>query len=422
MSELPLGFNFSLKKFIFICPLCINCVFIVQTNMSMEKSFHIANLIVAFIQGEVSEEDLVVLDRWLDEAEENRALFVSFMDETLFEKQKEQHSNQELDTIFFRIKMRKQQQEKQIRYKRRFRLVGSVAAVIAVVFSVLLMFQRLGDKPEITAGGEITVGRQMAYLLLSSGEKIVLDEHHCDTITTKETHQQIIFDQGRVEIEQPLADSIGKEVFHVMEVPRGAEYNLTLADGTRVWMNAASKLKFPAHFNSTRRYVELVGEAYFEVTHDDTRPFIVHTDNVDVRVLGTEFCVRNYIDKPTLTTLIKGSVEITDYTGRQAVLKPGQQSVTDKGYTRIREVETIYYTAWKDGYFIFEDTPLEQIMEELSLWYNCEYFFQNHAAAHLCMTARLKKYNNIDVILDILCKTKEVQIEKKGNTIVVKKR
>lgn len=262
----------------------------------------------------------------------------------------------------------------------------------------------------------------MAYLFLSSGEKIVLEAHLRDTITTGATHRQIILNDGKVEIENTSSDTVVEEEYHTMEVPRGAEYNLTLSDGTKVWLNADTRLKFPAHFNSEKRYVELTGEAYFQVSRDETRPFIVHSGDIDVRVLGTEFCIRNYTDKPTLATLVNGSVEVTDYSGRQMVLTPGQQTVTTNGYTTVRNVETIYYTSWKDGYFIFENTPLEEIMEELSLWYDCQYFFQNTAAAELRITARLKKYDEIDVLLGILSKTNEIQIEKKGNAIMIRQK
>lgn len=384
----------------------------------MKKSFEIADLIVAFIKGEISREDLAVLDEWMAASEENKALFVSFMDEVVFDNQKKRHDPEKLEQIFRQIKIRKHQ----VRRKRQIRLFSSVAASIIILFSVFLYFNRQNDGVEVVPGSSITVGKQMAYLVLPSGEKVVLQEHQQDTIMTGEGHRQIIVDNGRVQIGNSGPDSIVTEEYHVMEIPRGAEYNLTLSDGTRVWLNADSKLRFPVHFGTSKRYVELSGEAYFEVTRDEIRPFIVHTNDVDVKVLGTQFCIRNYTDKPTLTTLVKGSVEVTDQTGWQSVLKPGQQTVTSGGYTKVRNVETLYYTAWKDGYFIFENTPLNEIMEELSLWYNCQYFFQNPAAAELRITARLKKYDEIDVLLGILSKTNEIQMEKKGNAILIRQR
>lgn len=383
----------------------------------MEKGFKIADLIVAFIKGEISREELEVLDEWMEEAEENKALFVSFMDEVVFEEEKKWYDNERLDAIFTDIKARK----RKLQRRQHIRWYAAAAACVAIVFSVFI-FNHREEAPVVADASTISVGKQMAYLLLSSGEKVVLKEHLRDTITTGESHRQIILDNGKVEIENTPGDTVVDEEYHTMEVPRGAEYNLTLSDGTKVWLNADTRLKFPTHFNSGKRYVELTGEAYFQVSRDETRPFIVHSGDIDVRVLGTEFCIRNYTDKATLATLVKGSVEVTDFAGRQMILKPGQQTVTANGYTSVRDVETIYYTSWKDGYFIFENTPLEEIMEELSLWYDCQYFFQNTAAAELRITARLKKYDEIDVLLGILSKTNEIQMEKKGNAIMIRQK
>lgn len=385
----------------------------------MKKGFQIADLIVAFIKGEISADDLVVLDAWLEEAEENKALFVSIMDEAVFEKEKADHTLENVEFLFEKIKIQKQQ----IRKRRQLRVWTSVAAGIVILFSVFWVFRPLEEAVVVADNtATISVGKQIAYLLLSTGERVVLQEHQQDTITLQKERQQIILNNGRLEIERQDTEVVMKEEYHTMEIPRGAEYQLVLPDGSRVWLNADSKLKFPTQFYGPKRYVELSGEAYFEVIRDETRPFVVHSDDVDITVLGTEFCIRNYVGKPALTTLVKGSVEVKDRSGWQTILKPGQQSVTFEGSNKVRDVETIYYTAWKDGYFIFEDTPLEEIMEELSLWYNCQYFFQNQKAADIRITARMKKYDEIDVLLGILSKTNEIQMEKNGNTILIRQK
>lgn len=385
----------------------------------MKKSFDIAELIVAFIQGRISREELKVLDEWLDRAEENRALFVSFMDEKIFADEKRPYPREKMEVVFADIRRRKQQRK----YKRNLRIWSSVAAAVVVVWAVAFWVKPMEKVSGSVAEEAICVGKKMAYLVLASGEKIELPISLKDTIALHKSHKQIILDNGRVEIEGEMPDTLEvKEEYHMMEVPRGAEYSLILPDGTRVWLNADSKLKFPEQFRGARRYVELSGEAYFEVMPDPMHPFVVHSEHIDVKVLGTDFCIRSYRDRPALTTLVRGKVEVTDQAGWQTILKPGQQSVSFGGVSEVREVETIYYTAWKDGYFIFENTPLEDIMQELSLWYDCQYFFLNPAIADLRITARLKKYDEIDVLLNILTKTNEVQIEKKGKTILIRKK
>lgn len=384
----------------------------------LEKGFQIADLIVAFIRGEISREGLKVLDEWLAESEENKVLFVSLMDDAVFKQYKQKSDQKKLTVIFNQIKIRKQRRQNWLRICR----ISAVAASIVVILVMWIMFRPQANQSADINNSGILVGKQMAYLVLSNGEQVILQEKQKDTITTESTHRHIILNDGRVKIESKAQDTLQKEEYHILQTPRGAEYNLTLADGTKVWLNADSRLKFPDQFNTSKRYVELTGEAYFEVCRDEIRPFIVHTNDIDVKVLGTEFCIRSYGHKPTLATLVKGSVEVTDQFGWQAILTPGQQSVTVNGNTQVRPVETIYYTAWKDGYFIFENAPLEEIMEELALWYNCQYFFQNPAVSRIRITARLKKYDEIDVLLGILSKTNEVEMEKKGNAILIRQK
>lgn len=382
----------------------------------LDKGFQIADLIVAYIMGEISREDLEILDTWIAKSDTNKALFVSFMDEAVFQKERTGRQGGNLDIIFGDIKKRRQQ--KLMRRQRRW--ISGMAATIVIALGIW-WFVEMPENVLVVAEEqpEITVGQQKAWLLLASGEKIELKAFEKDTICLSQYSSRVIVDNGQVQIDGGMGDSMEK-TYNVMEVPRGGEYRLTLSDGTKVWLNADSKLKFPGNFKGDRRYVELTGEAYFQVSRDENRPFVVHANEVDVTVLGTEFCITGYTGKATLTTLVRGSVEVADRGGWKAILKPGQQSVTLGMESSVREVETLYYTAWKDGYFIFENTPLEEIMEKLSLWYNCHFFFENQHVATARLTARLKKYDEIDVLLNILSKTDDVKFEKKGNTILVR--
>ena len=148
--------------------------------------------------------------------------------------------------------------------------------------------------------------------------------------------------------------------------PRGGEYAVVLADGTKVWLNAESELHYPVHFPEHEREVHLKGEAYFSVSKQAGKPFVVCVGDSRITVLGTEFNVRNYQDEVVATTLVKGAVRIHD-AGRECDLTPGQQAVIEADGIRVREVDTDLYTAWKDGYFIYREKTLEDIMKELSL-------------------------------------------------------
>lgn len=204
-----------------------------------------------------------------------------------------------------------------------------------------------------------------------------------------------------------------------MEVPQGAEYHLTLGDGTKVWLNSGTKLRYPVKFTGDVRFVELNGEAYFDVKRDEALPFVVKTSRSEVMVLGTEFCVKDYANQVNQTTLVSGSVSVKDFRGQSYVIVPGQQVCIDQDSSRVLDVETLYFTSWKDGYFMFDQATLERIMDELARWYNFDYFFANAEARNMMLTARIKKYDNIDTVLDILSRTGDIRFSRKGNTITI---
>ena len=165
--------------------------------------------------------------------------------------------------------------------------------------------------------------------------------------------------------------------------------------------------------------VELSGEAYFDVVHDEKAPFIVKTSRSTITVLGTEFGVRDYEGKANLTTLVQGRVAVCDSMNKSYVIYPGQQVIIDERGTTVEDVETAYFTSWKDGYFTFNQATLGDIMDELSQWYDFDCFFTNATVTNLRLTARLKKYDDINVLLDILSDTGDVCFSRKGRAITV---
>ena len=201
--------------------------------------------------------------------------------------------------------------------------------------------------------------------------------------------------------------------------PVGQKAEVSLPDGTKVWLNSGTKLRYPVKFTGDVRFVELSGEAYFDVKRDEALPFVVKTSRSEVMVLGTEFCVKDYVNQVNQTTLVSGSVSVKDFRGQSYVIVPGQQVCIDQDSSRMLEVETLYFTSWKDGYFMFDQATLERIMDELARWYNFDYFFANAEARNMMLTARIKKYDNIDTVLDILSRTGDIRFSRKGNTITI---
>lgn len=196
-------------------------------------------------------------------------------------------------------------------------------------------------------------------------------------------------------------------------------YNVELSDGTIVYLDADSQLEYPVYFAGERREVTVSGRAYFDVAHDAEHPFIVRTGRTEIQVFGTEFCV-SAKGAQSVTTLVEGSVGLFDAGSgeRLAVLTPGQQAVVSGDRCEVRQVETLYQTAWKDGYFIFESKPVGSIMEELSAWYNIDYVLKD-SLRNINITARIKRYDDIESVLDILSKTRSVNFKRDGRVITV---
>lgn len=209
-------------------------------------------------------------------------------------------------------------------------------------------------------------------------------------------------------------------VKYTLIVPRGGTFSLMLADGTKVWLNADSKLVYPSSFSGNYREVNLEGEAYFEVKKDPKHPFIVHTKRQNIKVLGTEFNVHAYSDEATcITTLIKGKVQVNSF-DKKISLSPGQQITSNKnGKVSLRQhADTKEIIAWKNGYFLFNNTRLREVMRRLSRWYDIDVTYEEGVKPYGFM-AIMSRENDISEILDMLEATEAVHFKVKGKEVTV---
>ena len=207
--------------------------------------------------------------------------------------------------------------------------------------------------------------------------------------------------------------------YNTLEIPRGGEYALQLADGSRVWLNAETRLRYPVAFAGTERRVELTGEAYFEVSKDAARPFIVRANGVDVRVLGTSFNVAAY-GAEVVTTLVEGRVAV-EAGSERVTLEPDRQAVWDGKQMEVRQVDASNYGLWRKGIFYFEDRRLEEILDALARWYGVEVFYVNPETKDMRFTVEIKRYENIDAILRRIAQTERVHFGVSGRTVTVQK-
>ncbi|GGG89414.1 iron dicitrate transporter FecR [Parapedobacter pyrenivorans] len=268
---------------------------------------------------------------------------------------------------------------------------------------------------------DLEPGSDRAQLILADGRAILLDEQQEGLLATQDGVTIRKEEDGSVVYsgQQPSAESPPNQLV----VPRGGRYALTLPDGTRVWLNADSRLTYPVSFHGAQRRVELVGEAYFEVAHDANHPFVVHVRDAEVNVLGTRFNVRAYDNQPLETALLEGAVAF-NHSASSRVLKPGEQAVvgTDGSFTVVQaNIEKVM--AWQNGYFYFEETPVRDIMDELARWYDADIDYVGDFS-DLTFGGMVSKAERISTILNIMERTDQLtfrieQSAEKGRRVTV---
>ena len=234
---------------------------------------------------------------------------------------------------------------------------------------------------------------------------------------------KISADSGRISYDGKSLSGAGvQDAFHMLEVPGGGEYFMTLEDGTKVWLNAATRLKYPVVFASGIRKVILEGEAYFEVARDISRPFVVETVQAKVSVLGTSFDVCAYAEEgKTWTTLEEGVVEVESMDkGEKVRMVPGEQVCLTggKGMEKYK-VETALFTAWRSGRLVFKDMRLEDLMRNLARWYDVKVEFYREEAKDIVFTGDVKKYEDLNEVLEIIELTSDVHFTIEGQSIIV---
>jgi ferric-dicitrate binding protein FerR (iron transport regulator) len=285
------------------------------------------------------------------------------------------------------------------------------------------------DFPRRVAQSNIHPGGNKAILTLASGKKISLTDAGNGQIAnqngikvTKAANGQLVYTITGRENLPGASSSNDLDAFNTIETPKGGQYQVVLPDGSKVWLNAYTSLKFPVSFNNQKeRRVELSGEAYFEVAHNKDLPFRVVTARQTVEVLGTHFDVNAYSDDAvTKTTLLQGLVRITA-ASRSAILNPGQQAKLT-GTLDVSEVNTAEAIAWKNGYFNFDDEKLENIMRSVSRWYNVDVVFEDQSLKKETFGAVTTRFANITTLLKMMEQTGDARFNIQGTTITVSKK
>ena len=383
----------------------------------LKKRLDIARLIAEELTGTIDEKDRVVLARWLDEDERHREEYADILEslKTGNEAWKDQEQGRQLmESRWGAVKSHTVQKTG------RWITWSKYAAVIVLFVSIGIFWLVNEEKQEVENGtvAQIEHGSMKAQLVLANGKKVDLRPE--TSLQLEEVGgTRILTSDDRVKYsgKDSLAGQLAEVKYNTLIVPRGGEFSLELADGTRVWLNAESRLRYPVAFTGKERKVEMEGEVYFEVAKNKEKPFIVTVNGVDIRVLGTSFNVSAYQEE-VVATLVEGKVQLKKG-NEQVILSPNQQAIWSDDEFRVKQVDARNYVLWKEGIFYFEDVDLETILDDMARWYNVNVFYMNPALKEMKFSVEIRRYGDINEILRRIGQTKRVKFEIKDRTINV---
>ena len=383
--------------------------------MVMKKNiYNDASLIKKSLLEDLDERERRELEQLLDD-EQLQDVYKELSDPTYLKKQFMEYENYSAKKGYAVFRARRGQ----TRRVRTIRWVAAVAAMWVLVLGVTLWLARNKDEnanTQLATSNIISAGEKKARLTFADGSTVEVSEKN--THVLKEKGVDIEYKDG--EISYVATVKPAGTVYNELEVPRGGECMIKLDDGTRVWVNAETKLKYPVTFVGENREVILEGEAFFDVVEDE-KPFIVKTSFGDVRVLGTAFGISAYSNEPeSYTTLVRGKVSVGTKDATPIVILPGEQVITSKDGKMVKqEVDVEEFVGWKDGIYVFKEKSLGDIMTTLERWYNISVVFQDEDLKELPFTGNLKRYDNINVFFDALTRTGDLKYRVEGNQVVL---
>lgn len=381
----------------------------------MERFQHIsriADLIVAELTGRISDAERDELERWKNECPENLSLYGQYVSQSFIEGKCRFAKEYNVEDAFRDFK-RKADFARQRKRRLVFYRYAGVLALLMILGGSLFLFKGKHHEPAGTVVSQIQPGGLKAILTRPDGTKVDISD------TTYLAFVGQVSDAGgeRVRRDTTVATS-----FHTITIPRGGEYALTLSDGSSLWMNSESELRVPEHFDVGLREVYMTGEIYFEIVRDAKAPFVVHTRQGEIKVLGTSFNVRDYADEKFLeTTLVSGKVAF-EQEGQDTYLSPGEQLRLNKesGEATVEKVDARLFCSWKDGRFVFEKQRLEEIMNTISRWYDIHVFYESQAMKDILFTGNIKRYGDLDQVIEMMRLINKIEIEINGNNVFIK--
>ena len=385
----------------------------------MKNPFEFTKELLRYTRGELSKEEEKGIEQVLSEVEGMNTLVGELKDKNRIEHEMHVIARFDTERALGKVKNRKQ-------VKRRGILAWIAAASVVVIagVSAWILLSQEPDVHNLPVAEKFEPGKAVVTLEMASGLK-----YRLDTLSSvvRNNRVNVAFDNNdrvlKIKEQDSLADGATKEIgYNTINVPYGGTYTVELCDGTKVYLNSGTTLEFPSRFDGKVRSVILKGEAYFDVARNVSKPFVVEVDEMKVKVLGTSFNVKSYVDEPGVyTTLVEGSVAILRDGQPEKKIKPGEQAYYNKGVgtLSIAEVDVNEFTSWKDGLFYFKDIALEEILRIVSRWYDLEVFYMNQGAKSVIYSGKLPMYSSVEDVLRKFEISGDVRFELKGRTLTV---
>jgi len=392
------------------------------------SEFRLIYLFKGYISGSLTEIETAELNGWADLSVENRKVMEDLANEEYIAAGIRNHQAYNTEAALLSIK-KDGGAEKVRPYYTLFKYISVAASLFLLCFVGLYFYWNKVDAPSVSnARNTINTGGNNAILTLASGETIVLNgvkngrvAVQGNAVVNKTKEGQLVYVPG-----EDVPDAIP---YNTITTPRGGEYKLILSDGSRVWLNAASSIRYPTVFTGDKRAVEITGEVYLEVAKMKNRPFIVSSKGQQVEVLGTHFNINAYSDEPlTKTTLLEGSVKVSvlqagmlsaaQQARHSVLLSPNQQALRSGQELKVTKANIEEVVAWKNGYFRFNNDDIHSVMRKLSRWYDFEFVFDG-SLPNEGYNGTISRYKNINQVLVMLEYSNAVHFKIEGRRVTV---
>lgn len=390
--------------------------------------FKIAKLISSEISNGLTDAEKQELQRWISESESNRLFYNKIRDgESLISKLNE-IKKFDAGRAFTNAEQRIAQANRPNTIFRSLQgyLKYAAAILLLAVCSYFIVNKLVRNETPLHAQNSLSPGKQRAILVTAGHRRILLDS--TEKIQTIRDESVEIIHSGSALVypmTETVEDNDGKLSHNILITPRGGEYTVVLSDGTRVILNADSRLEYPVFFGNHLREVILEGEAFFKVSKSEKTPFTVKAKDVNITVYGTAFNVSAYgSENMVQTTLVEGSIGVNVKSSKtlpQTKIYPGQQFTYDNatGTAGINDVDAERFIAWTKGMFIFENEPLVNILEDLSRWYDFTFEFKEDELKQQRFTLSIGRYENATRILDLISMSSDIKFSVSGDSVIV---